>query len=184
MCLLGENESEALDDDGVDVTWSEPPGLGSIPYETIVIKAWSESPGLGLIPSEPRLSTSTVLDFDNDDGTFEIPSEPPGLHATWSEPPRLGLIPSEPCLYDDDDNRIFDIMSEPPGLGYALIVLDLVEKDGIDESSSEPLGLGLIPSEPRLCEDDDDGIFEITSEPREQIKKMADDHFERGRCLP
>ena len=58
-CLLGKAEfEEPLDDDRVDATWSEPPGLG-------------------LIPSKPRLSTSTVLDFDDDDGTFKIPSEPP-----------------------------------------------------------------------------------------------------------
>ena len=43
-------------DDGVDVTWSEPPGLGSIPDELIVIETWSEPPGPGFILSGPRLS--------------------------------------------------------------------------------------------------------------------------------
>jgi hypothetical protein len=157
---------------------SEPPGLG---YASIVLdlvekdgvdESSSEPPGLGLIPSEPRLSTSTVLDFDDDDGTFEIPSEPPGLHATWSEPPGLGLIPSGPRLYDDDDDGIFEISSEPPGLGYALIVLDLVDKDGIDETLSEPPGRGTCLMSSSI----DDGIG---TDPGEQIKKMADDLFER-----
>jgi hypothetical protein len=96
-------------------------------------------------------------EFEDDDGTFEIPSEPPGLHATWSEPPGPGLIPSEPrqsastVLEFDDGGGTFEIPSEPPGL---------------HATWRGPPGLGLIPSEPHLCDDDDDdGIFDAMSEP-------------------
>ena len=64
---VGENEFEALNDDGVDATWSEPTRLGSA---SIV---------MDLIPSEPSLYDD---DDDDDDGIFEI----------TSEHPRLGLI--------------------------------------------------------------------------------------------
>jgi hypothetical protein len=103
------------DDDGVDATWSEPPGLSSIPDEPIVIDTRSEPPGLGLIPSEPRLSTLIVLDIHDDDGIFEIPSEPPilssasivmdindddGVDAIWNKPPGLSSIPDESIVVD------------------------------------------------------------------------------------
>jgi len=53
-----------------------------------------------------------------------------------------------------------------------LIVLDLVDKDGIDETLSEPPGRGTCLMSSSI----DDGIG---TDPGEQIKKMADDLFER-----
>ena len=89
-------------------------GLGTVPDESIVIETWSKPP-VGSIPSEPRLSTSIVIDID-DDGADEPSSEPPGL----------GLILSEPHLSTsiaidlDDDDGIAAIPSEPPGHGSHL----------------------------------------------------------------
>jgi hypothetical protein len=79
-----------IGDDGDDATWSDDPGLGSIPDEPIVIKTWSEPAGLGLIPSEPCLSTLI------DDGV--IPNDPPGLCSRLSTSIGNGVID-----LDDDD---------------------------------------------------------------------------------
>ena len=70
------------DNNGIVATSNEPPGLGSIPDESIVIETWSESPGLGPIPNESI-----------------------GIE-TWSKPPGLGLIPSEPLLHSSIDDGV------------------------------------------------------------------------------
>ena len=57
--LFGEAEFEdSLNDNGVDVASTVPPGLGPIPDESIVIEIRSEPPGLCSIPSKRPLSTS------------------------------------------------------------------------------------------------------------------------------
>ena len=103
---------------------------------------WSEPhPGLGSIPSEPRLSTSIVIDLDHDDGIFETPCEPSGIGST--------LI----AINLDDDDGADETLSESPGLGSipsehrlsTSTVIDLDDDNGADESSSEPTGLGLMP---------------------------------------
>jgi len=103
---IGDNHGvdETSNESIVIETWSESPGLGSIPAKSVVMETRSKPPGLGLIPSEHRLSGSIVIDLDSKDGISEITSEPPGLvslsivldldnddgaGATWSEPPGL-----------------------------------------------------------------------------------------------
>jgi hypothetical protein len=174
-------------DDGDDATWSNDPGLGSIPDESIVIKTWSEpADGLGLIPSEPclstsiddgmipneppelgpRLSTSIVIDLDNDDGIDEIPSEPPGLGS------RLSTLIGNGVIDLGDNDGINVIPSEPPEFGSRLstsIVIDLDKEDRIDETPNEPPGLcsrlSASIGNGGIDLDDDDGIYVIPSEP-------------------
>ena len=59
MCLLWSTmiDIHLNDNDGIFEIPSEPPGLGSIPDELIVMETWSDPLGLGLIPSKPLLSS-------------------------------------------------------------------------------------------------------------------------------
>ena len=72
----------------------------------------SEPSGLSSIPSKPCLSTSIVIDLDgDDDGLFEIPSEPPGLSS--------GLSTSTVIDIGNKDG-IDDTSSNSPGRGFCL----------------------------------------------------------------
>ena len=128
------------EDDGVDETSSEPHGLGSNPSDDDdgVDVTSSEPPRLGSIPSEPRLSTSIVIDLD-------------------------------------DDNRFFEILSEPPRLSSGLStssVIDINDKDGINDTSSKAPGRGFC-----LSSLIDDGI---RTAPGEQYKKIRDFEILQG----
>ena len=103
----------------------------------IVIETWSEPPGLDSIPSEPHLSASIVIDTNEDDRIFFVASEPPGLDsddgvdAAWSKPPGLGLIP--------DESIVIETWSEPPGLSS--IPSEPLLRSSIDD------GVGTAPGE-------------------------------------
>jgi hypothetical protein len=147
--------------------------------ESIVVETWKEFPGLGLIPSEPRQSTSIVLDLDDDDGIFEIPSEPPDFGSRLSVliDDGIGTDPGEqykqirgfeiPRGYED---RIDEPPpSKPPGPRCRVStsiedgVIDLVDDgrieflvadDSIRLFTSDPLdGENFVPSDGLVIED-------------------------------
>ena len=84
--------------------------------------------------SHPRLCD------DDDDGIFDIVSEPPGLG--------ISVLKTFKCLLGEnefealDDDGVDGTWSEPPGLG------SIPDESIVTKAWSEPPGLGLIPSEP------------------------------------
>jgi hypothetical protein len=114
-----------------------------------------------LIPSEPRLSTSIVIDLDdNDDGIFEIPSEPPGLGS------------ASIVMDIDDDDGVDEIPSEPPRLASCLStsIADGVVDHG---TLSEPTGRDTCLMSSSI----DDGIG---TDPGEQYKQVRGFEIPRG----
>ena len=104
-----------------------------------------------LITSEPRLPASIVIELDNDDGIFEIASEPTGPGSATTV---IGI---------DNNDGVDATWSEPPGLG------SILDESIANETWSESPGLGLIPSEPLLSSSIDNGIG---TAPGEQHKKI------------